>query len=227
MKLNKCFLSISLLLYIIEIIPLNSYDAKEILSNPDNYKNILCSGNGEPFYNRSNNEVTCTCKEGYTNEPSEEKKIYLNGHLIQCSYKRKSRFTTLFYSLCLPFGFDFLYLERCRIFAIVFCVVFTTITLNIVMFILNYKMNLKNKENKFQYKMKRLRNFNDNNREKNEEKKYKIYKILNIIATIGLLIHLCYMIIVVIMHITGTIPDYYKVETENDLNYLFQRSSNN
>ena len=35
------------------------------------------------------------------------------------------------------------------------------------------------------------------------------------------------MIIVVIMHITGTIPDYYKVETENDLNYLFQRSSNN
>ena len=80
MKLNKCFLSISLLLYIIEIIPLNSYDAKEILSNPDNYKNILCSGNGEPFYNRSNNEVTCTCKEGYTNEPSEENKetILLN-----------------------------------------------------------------------------------------------------------------------------------------------------
>ena len=227
MKLNKYILSITFFLNIIKIIPSYSYNAKEILDNPSNYKHILCSGNGEPSYNHIKNEVTCACKEGYTNEPSEEKKIRLNGHLIQCSYKRKSRFTTLFYSLCLPFGFDFLYLERCRIFAIVFCVVFTTITLNIVMFILNYKMNLKNKENKFQNKMKKQRNFDDNKNEKSEEKKYKIIKILKIIGIIGLLMHIIYMITVIILHVMGYIHDYYGVKTENDLNYLFQRSSYN
>lgn len=227
MKLNKYILSITFFLNIIKIIPSYSYNAKEILDNPSNYKYILCSGNGEPSYNHIKNEVTCACKEGYTNEPSEEKKIRLNGHLIQCSYKRKSRFTTLFYSLCLPFGFDFLYLERYKIFALIFCFIVSVITLNIVMFILNYKMNLKNKENKFKYKMKKLRNFDDNRKERSEEKKYKIIKILNVIASIGLLLHLSYMIIVIIMHIVGYIEDYYGVKTENDLNYLFQRSSYN
>ena len=227
MKTNKYILQITFLLYIIKLTPSYSYDANEILSNSSNYKYILCSGNGEPFYNYSNNEVICTCKEGFTNEPDGEKKISLNGHLIQCSYKRKSRFTTLFYSLCLPFGFDFLYLERYKIFALIFCFIFITITLNIVTFILNYKMNLKNKENKFQNKMKKQRNFDDNKNEKSEEKKYKIIKILKIIGIIGLLMHIIYMITVIILHVMGYIHDYYGVKTENDLNYLFQRSSYN
>lgn len=197
-----------------------SFNASEILGNPYNYRHILCSGNGEPNYNPTSNEIYCFCKEGYTNEPRNKKKKYLMGHLVQCSYRKKSRFTALFYALCLPFGFDFLYLGRYNIFLIIFFLSIITISLNIAMFIINYKTNMQKKENKIQNKMNKIKNLG--NKEKSENKKDKIIKILNIIATIGLINQVLYMIIDVILHLTGIIDDSNGVKTENDLNYLFE-----
>ena len=204
----------------------NSYEfnAEEVLSNPNNYKYQLCSNNGVPNYDAVKNEITCTCNEGYTNEPDEKKKEYINGHLIQCSYRQKSRFRTLFYALCLPFGLDYLYLGRYRVFAAVICIFTFTIALNITMFVINYKENMKNKENQMQNKSHKYRNDN-RNKEKNENKRQKIIKILNIVANIGLIIHVLYMIITIILILTGTIDDYYGVKTENDLTYLFESYS--
>ena len=224
MKIYSYIFPLTLILYLIKINPSYSFNVKEILDNPNNYRNLLCSGNGEPYYNATSNEVICSCKEGYTNEPNNKKKKYLNNHLIQCSYRRKSRFTVLFYSLCLPFGFDFLYLGRYKIFAVVFCIILLVITLNIVLFFINYKINMKNQEKKNQNKLNKMRNY-DGNKESNEDKKYRIIRILNIIGNIGLFNHILYLIIVVILHLTGTISDYYHIKTENDLNYLFQPGS--
>ena len=222
MNIYSYIFPLTLIIYLIKIEPYSSFNVKEILDNPNNYRNLLCSGNGEPYYNAISNEVICSCKEGYTNEPNNKKKKYLNNHLIQCSYRRKSRFTVLFYSLCLPFGFDFLYLGRYKIVAVVFCIILLVITLNIVLFFINYKMNMKNQENKNQNKLGKMRNY-DGKTENKEDKKYRIIKILNIVGSIGLLSQILYMIIVVILHLTGTISDNYDVKTENDLHYLFQR----
>ena len=214
---------ISKLLIFLFIPSSSTFSAIEILNNPFKFQNILCSGNGGVNALPMAKNISCTCYEGYVNEPDKKKEIYLNGKfLVQCTYKKKSRFTTLFYSLCLPFGIDFIYLGRWRVFCVVFCLIILTISLNIIMFYINYKMKVKNKEDKINNKNKLKRN--DKN-DKNENRKLRLIKILNILAYIGLIIHLIYIIVVVILHILGKITDYYGVETENDLNYLFQRSN--
>ena len=220
------FIFVILSLISINIIQCYSFNPSEILSNPNNYRYILCSNNGEPTYNSTTNEITCSCKEGYVNEPREKKKEYLNGHFVQCSYRQKSRFKALFFALCLPFGFDFLYLERYIIFSIVFCIIIIVIVLNIVMFVINYQTNMKNKENQIQHKFNKTRN-DPRNQEKSENRKLKFFKILNFIANLGLILHILYMIITVILHLSGIIDDGNHVKTENDLTYLFQRYSDN
>ena len=81
--------------------------ADEFLHNSNKYSNELYSYNGIPKYNSTTNEVICDCKEKYADEPRKDKIKFINGHIIHCSYERKSRFTTIFLALCLPFGFDF------------------------------------------------------------------------------------------------------------------------
>ena len=224
MKIENFLLFIIILSFSIKYTNSYEFSAAEVLGDPNNYKYQLCSGNGVPTYDPKANEIICKCNEGYTNEPDESKKEYINGHIIQCSYRQKSRFKTLFYALCLPFGLDYLYLGRYRIFAAVLCIFTATIALNITMFVINYKENMKNKENQMQNKSNKLRNDN-RNKEKNENKRQKIIKILNIVANIGLIIHVLYMIITIILILTGAIDDYYGVKTENDLTYLFETYS--
>ena len=219
--MNISFLIILLILYKSSYL---SFNASNILNNPYNYRYKLCSGNGEPTYNSETNKVSCKCKERYTNEPEKKLEKYLNGNLIQCSYEKKSRFTTLFLALCIPFGFDFLYLGRWRIFTVVFCLIFLEICLNFVMFYINYQINIKNKENKINYKHNKMKKSSKN--DKNENKILKLINVLNIIAKISLIIHLLYCIVVVCLHAFGKIPDYHGVDTQNDLSYLFQISSN-
>ena len=220
--INPNILGINIILLFFLLKFVYSFNATEILSNPNNYRYVLCSGNGEPFYNSTTNQVTCTCKEGYTNEPSEKNKQYLYGHFVQCSYRRKSRFVALFLALCLPFGFDFYYLGKWVIFIAIFCVCVCVITLNIFMFIINYQIKMKNKESKNKKKVDKMRSTSN----KNEEmKKEKCIRILNIIASILLFNHILYMIIVIILHLTGVIKDSYGISTENDLGYLFEKAS--
>ena len=111
------------------------FSINNILDNAYIYRNEICSYNGIPIYNSSTNEVVCECNEKYANEQRKNKLKYINGHLIQCSYERKSRVVAIFLALCIPFGFDFLYLERYIIFSIVFTVIIIMLVSNIIIFI--------------------------------------------------------------------------------------------
>ena len=191
---------------------------EEILENVNFYSKELCSNNGIPKYNKASNEVTCECGEKYANEPRKNKKKYINGHFVQCSYERKSRFYAIFLSLCIPFGFDFLYLERYIIFSIIFILSSSILILNIVAFIINYNINFKTKETKIKNRVikivnkKKIITVNDDNEN---------IKILNLISKVLLINHLIYMTIDVVFHLIGKITDGNKVETENDLGYIF------
>ena len=131
---------------------------------------------------------------------------------------KKSRFYALFLSLCIPFGFDFFYLERYIIFSIVFIISSSILILNIVAFFINYNISLKTKETKIQKKLIKF----ENNRKViiiNEDNEN--IKILNIICKVLLINHIIYMIIDITLHLIGRITDGNKVETENDFGYLF------
>ena len=198
-----------------KIIP---FSINNLLDNPYNYRNELCSYNGISTYNSSTNEVTCECDEKYTNEPRKNKLKYINGHLIQCSYERKSRVVVIFLALCIPFGFDFLYLERYIIFSIVFTVITIMFVSNIAIFILNYKINIKKTDTKIQRRFNKMSN-RDQNENINEDN--KCIKCLGSIAKLLAMNHLIYMTIDLTLHLIGKIPDVNKVQTENDFIYLF------
>ena len=191
---------------------------EEILENVNFYSKELCSNNGIPKYNKASNEVTCECGEKYANEPRKNKKKYINGHFVQCSYERKSRFYTIFLSVCFPFGFDFLYLERYIIFSIVFSISIFIVVLYIITFIANYNIGLKTKETKIQNKLNKM--INNKKAPKNNEEN-KSNKRLNLACTILLINHFIYMSIDLSLHLAGIITDGNKVETENDFMYLF------
>ena len=195
-----------------------SFSKKELFENINLYTNELCSYNGIPKIENEANEVICECNERYANEPRKNNIKYINGHIIQCSYKRKSRFFTIFLTLCIPLGFDFLYLKRPIAFTFSLLGSLITIGLSVLLFIMNYRINLKTKESKIQIRLNKMAN------KSNEQKKIedgKSYKYLVLLCEIFVFAHICYTIIVFILHILGKIPDGNNVETENDLGYLF------
>ena len=139
--------------------------------------------------------------------------------MIHCSYERKSRFIAIFLALCLPFGFDFLYLNRYIIFVIVFIVTIIMIACNIILFILNYKINLKTKETIIQSKLNKMTN---KVRDPKINEDNKGIKLLNIFTKLITFNHLIYMTVDLILHIIGKIPDANNVDTESDFKYLFE-----
>ena len=194
------------------------FSINNILDNPYNYRNELCSFNGIPTYNSSTNEVICECNEKYVNEPRKNKFEYINGHLIQCSYERKSRVFAIFLALCAPFGFDFLYLGRYLIFSIFFTITMIMSFAHIVIFILNFKIQIKKTHTKIQKKFNQMTN-RDRNDRINEDN--KSIKYLGLVAKLLAINHLIYMSIDLILHVLGKIPDANHVQTENDFKYLF------
>ena len=206
-----------LLLHIILIHCSSEFSASEFLNNSYNYRHILCSGNGEPNYNSTTNKVTCACKEGYVNEPNEKNKNYLNGHFVQCSYKQKSRFTAIFFTLCLPLGIDFYYLGRIYLFIVYLILVIIVLSLNISSFYLNFEVR-KNSEKKTKIRNHKIMN---DNKDKNVDKKEKILRIIN---KFFIFFNCCYVISILglfIFHLTGYFTDSNNIPTVNDLNYLF------
>ena len=120
----------------------NLFSITEIFDNINLYSKELCSHNGIPKYNAISNKVICKCGEKYTNEPRKDKIKYINSHIVQCSYEKKVDFMLFFYLLCIPFGFDFFYLERYIIFSIIFIISSGILILNIVALLINYKINI-------------------------------------------------------------------------------------
>ena len=196
------------------------FSIDEFLNNTYNYRYELCSHNGIAIYNETTNTVSCDCGKKYTNEPSKEKYKYINNHLIQCSYERKSRFMVVFIALCLPFGTEYLYLRRYKVFTIIFILSIGVLTLNIIVFILNYEIDMKSKETKIQSRINKLAK-----KEKNLiiTKDNKCIKRLTVLSKILAINHLLYIILDVIGHAGGFITDYYHVETENDFGYMFSK----
>ena len=194
-----------------------SFSRKEIFENINLYSNEICSYNGIPKITE-NNEVICECNERYANEPVKKNIKYINNIMIQCSYQRKSRFFTLFLALCVPIGFDLLYIRRPLAFSISLFLSLITISLSIILFIMNYRINLKSKESIIQMRLNKMTN------KESEQKKMEdgqSYKYLVLLCKIFVVAHVCYVITVVILHLFGKITDGNNIETENDLIYLF------
>lgn len=199
---------------------LKGFSIDELLNNTYNYRNELCSYNGEPFYNETTNTVSCNCGKKFTNEPSKEKRKYINGHLIQCSYERKSRFMVVFFALFIPLGIEYYYLKRYNYFTTIFILSILVLVLNIISFVINYEINMKSKETKIQSKINKLTN-KDNNPNINKDNKW-IKRLMVISKTLGI-IYIFYIIFNVIGHGAGFITDSNKVKTENDFLYMFDR----
>ena len=212
----KYFNSYFILFFIIKKI--FSFSAKEFFKDANSYRNYICSYNGIATYNKTTNEVICKCFEKYADEPKKDKIKKINGHIVHCSYTRKSRFMTLFLALCIPFGFDFLYLENYYIFVIVFTSTILIVAANIILFIINYKINLKSKETKIQNRLNKMTNKIKDPGINEDNKNIKIFAIITHIITPA---HVFYMITVVILHFLGIIVDGNHVATENDLDYMF------
>ena len=197
---------------------LKGFSVEEFLNDTYNYRYELCSYNGIVTYNETTNTVSCDCGTKYTNEPSKEKYKYINAHLIQCSYERKSRFMVLFIALCLPFGAEFLYLGRYKVFTVIFLLSISVLALNIIVFILNYEINMKSKETKIQTRINKIRKKEN---KLNINKDNKCIKRLNVLSKILGIMYLLYIILDVIAHAGGFITDCYHVKTENDFGYMF------
>ena len=209
----------TILILLFQIKEIYSFYPKQLLENVNSYINELCSYNGIAIINDTSNEITCECNSRYANEPNEQNRKYINGHMIQCSYERKSRFLTIFLCLCIPFGFDFLYLKKYIPFSIFFTLSIIVLIFNIFIFFMNIRINTRSKETIIQIRLKRM--INEAEEQKKKEKYQKLSKISKI-CKISTVCHLFLMIIVLILHLFGQIKDGNDVPTENDLGYMFR-----
>ena len=199
---------------------------KEYIENPILYKNEICSYNGSPKV-VSNDTVQCTCYSSFTDEPRENYRKYIGNQLVQCSYKRKKRFTTFFLAGLIPMGFDYLYLELYGYFCIVFISFLLMVISQIVCFILSYKLQEMYEDSKYKYSDK-SDNYSRNNigLKKKSDKKDKLKKCLGINEVVNKIVgilFIIYWIVDTVIQARGMIKDRYGVETEDDMDSLFSR----
>lgn len=140
--MSKLFiLSILFIVTQIKKIELQAVD----FSLPIMFADEICSYNGQNIGNSTSN-VTCLCYPDFTNDNNSNRTI--NGVKVQCSYEKKRRFIALFLSIFTPFGFDYLYLGRYYIFAIIFLICCFTLFGNCARFaVSNHNNYFENKLN--------------------------------------------------------------------------------
>lgn len=107
-------------------------------SLPIMFADEICSYNGVNI-GTGNTNVTCACYEDFANDASSNRTI--NGVKVQCSYEKKRRFIALFLSIFTPLGFDYLYLGRYLIFAIIFLLCCATLFGNCARFAMSTNTN--------------------------------------------------------------------------------------
>ena len=199
------------------------------------YANEICSYHGKPKI-ENNSNISCECQPFYTQLKKNEKKIFSID--VQCYYPRKHRFIVVFFSIFLPFGLDFYYLERYNIFIIVFLFVIFVIINRLICFFISNKFKGENIQESQQQKEKKDKNeikeeekedtsgdflefeeLNEINKNKNQNSCHKLYKTINFILTI---IAVILWILDIIFHSLGKISDSNGIKTVNDLYYLFK-----
>lgn len=90
-------------------------------SEVNQFLNEICSFRGK-FKNDD-----CVCEKQYLNLKESSS---IEGIPIKCSYLQKSKLVTTLLSVCLPFGFEFYYLEYYIWFAVIFVICWVVILLN-------------------------------------------------------------------------------------------------
>ena len=206
------------LIFELELIELSAAD--EFLNDINLYINEICSHNGVPNVDKKTNKVICTCEEKYANEPREQYKKYINGQFVQCSYRRKRRFFAFFLAGICPCGMDYFYLGHYWLFFIIIIYCLIILTFNIIAFILNYKINKKNEEIKRQNKLKKVnKKFNIQNIAEINDRCVNLFTKATRVLTYILLIFWFYNFIIEGL---GYNKDFYWIETENDMGYIFE-----
>jgi len=201
---------------------------KSFIQSPVLYKNEICSYNGSPNL-VSNDTIECTCYSSFTNEPRVNYRKFVGNQMVQCSYKRKKRFTTFFLAGIIPMGFDYLYLELYGYFFIVFLSFLLMVISQIVYFILSYKLQEIYEDSKYKYSEKSYssyRNnigFNSHKKMDNKEKLKKCLEVYKVINKIVGILFIIYWIVDTVLQARGMVKDRYDVETENDMDSLFSR----
>ena len=152
--MQKIFLIFIIILTFIK----NAFSSLENITNIKYYMNQICSYNGVPNIIDSNNTVICSCEDKYANEPRESEKKYIHNQFIQCTYRKKKRFTAFFLAAITPFGLDFFYLGYFIYFIIIAVINFTIIVFNFISIVLNYQLEKKNEEAKRKLKLKKNTN---------------------------------------------------------------------
>ena len=197
-----------------------AFSSLENITNIKYYMNQICSYNGIPTLNVSNNTVICSCEDKYVNEPREEEKKYIHNQFIQCSYRKKKRFTAFFLAAITPFGLDYFYLGHYIYFIIIALINATIIVFNFISIVLNYQLEKKNEEAKRQMKLKKNTNKFDirNLAELND----RCVKNFNLTSKILIIFMILFWYGNVIIQGIGILKDNNGVPTENDMGYLFQ-----
>ena len=214
--MQKIFLIFIIILTFIK----NAFSSLENITNIKYYMNQICSYNGVPNIIDSNNTVICSCEDKYANEPRESEKKYIHNQFIQCTYRKKKRFTAFFLAAITPFGLDFCYLGYFIYFIIIAVINFTIIVFNFISIVLNYQLEKKNEEAKQKLKIKKNTNKFDirNLAELND----RCVKNFNLTSKILIIFLLLFWISNAFIQGMGFLNDINGVPTENDMGYLFQ-----
>ena len=214
--MQKIFLIFIIILTFIK----NAFSSLENITNIKYYMNQICSYNGVPNIIDSNNTVICSCEDKYANEPRESEKKYIHNQFIQCTYRKKKRFTAFFLAAITPFGLDFSYLGYFIYFIIIAVINFTIIVFNFISIVLNYQLEKKNEEAK--RKLKLRKNTNKFNIRNLAELNDRCVKNFNLTSKILIIFLLLFWISNAFMQGMGILNDINGVPTENDMGYLFQ-----
>ena len=214
--MQKIFLIFIIILTFIK----NAFSSLENITNIKYYMNQICSYNGVPNIIDTNNTVICSCEDKYANEPRESEKKYIHNQFIQCTYRKKKRFTAFFLAAITPFGLDFFYLGYFIYFIIIAVINFTIIVFNFISIVLNYQLEKKNEEAKRKLKLKKNTNKFDirNLAELND----RCVKNFNLTSKILIIFLLLFWISNAFIQGMGFLNDINGVPTENDMGYLFQ-----
>ena len=144
----------------------------------------------------NNTNITCICQPEYvTNNPLNRT---INGQQVQCSYEKKRRFITLFLSIFIPLGFDYMYLERTYSFILICLSCLTMLIGNCVRFAIS-----------------------------NDTNKYFQESRWNIAFVVFAFIMIAWWILNIMLIFTGAMTDANSIETVDDLNFLINLNTQN
>ena len=210
----------------------SSLDLSKVVGNISIFQNEICSYSGEPQI--ISNQINFTCAKGYKTKQNPYDTFY--DVPIQCNYRQKKRFVTFFLSLFIPFGFDYLYLGRYWVFALVFVVILIILSNSFICYIYvnNFQTevdtlttaNVKHRErfdsqrDSERYISSNIVSMKENSDDR--ERCSQIYQTVNFIL-IGIAI-IAWIINAIFMGL-GKISDANGFETESDMEFLFKVKS--